>query len=215
MSIQVIATLDDATTVREQVPLHAATTLSILYTIVEQAARTRLNQRRVHARLLANGAVLPNDDTPTSTLLSTVVECQLISKPRIEKCEPLFGSIAGNTHVVIHGSSLAGLGETARVMFGSTSVPCEAINSSMLRCRTPTHEAGVVRVQLIRCEDDEPAVDGDDDDGDVATFEFVRLETAYDRIFATTNSFCPVRSSQQEEDDQMKADATRDPKGRQ
>ena len=106
-------------------------------------------------------------------------------------------------------------GVTARVMFGSTSVPCEAINSSMLRCRTPTHEAGVVRVQLIRCEDDEPAVDGDDDDGDVATFEFVRLETAYDRIFATTNSFCPVRSSQQEEDDQMKADAAHDPKWRQ
>ena len=48
-------------------------------------------------------------------------------------------------------------------------------------------------MKLLRCEDDEPSADDDDDDD--ATYEYIRLEAAYDAIFATTNSFCPVRGA--------------------
>jgi hypothetical protein len=55
-----------------------------------------------------------------------------------------------------------------------------------------------VRVSLLRCQDDQPTADDDDDDG--ASFNYVRLETAFDAIFATTNSFCPLREGHAAED---------------
>ena len=69
---------------------------------------------------------------------------------------------------------------------------CECVNDTTLRCLAPVHPVGIVRVVLLRCED-EAAVS--DDEEDEASFEFVRLEHVYDKIFATTNSFCPVRSA--------------------
>ena len=62
-----------------------------------------------------------------------------------------------------------------------------------------------MRVELVRCVDDEPgqavaaaaaaaSEDERDDEADCATFEFLRLEAAYDMVFATTNSHCPLRT---------------------
>lgn len=192
--IVVLAT-HDATTVRECVPCDAAGTLRGLYTLVEHAARQRLKQHSLSVILAADGETLPADDTPASTLVSTIVHCNLISRPRLLVCEPLCGPDHGGTHVIIHGESLSTC-SSARVRFGAAVVPCvqdrQQDGAVVLRCQAPKHELGIVRVTLLRCEDDAPS-EGDDDD-DRATFEFVRLEAAYDAIFATTNSFCPIRS---------------------
>merc|ERR1740130_2122053 len=108
------------------------------------------------------------------------------------------------------------------VRFGSVSVPCERINDTTLCCLSPSHPPGIVKVSLVRCnsishnhnhnnnrnnsnltDNNRRILEEDDDDEelqDETTFEYVRLGAAFDAIFATTNSYCPLRSRSQKQD---------------
>ncbi|OEU12053.1 hypothetical protein FRACYDRAFT_270507 [Fragilariopsis cylindrus CCMP1102] len=111
------------------------------------------------------------------------------------------------------------------VRFGSVSVPCERINDTTLCCLSPPHPPGIVKVSLVRCRhishsnnnnnnnninnnsnltgnNNRIILEEDDDDEelqDETTFEYVRMGAAFDAIFATTNSYCPLRSRQKQD----------------
>lgn len=74
----------------------------------------------------------------------------------------------------------------ACVSCGQAGVPCERVSETVLRCSAPPRAAGLVSVQLRRCEEGEAGVLG------TATFLFMRLEAACEAIFASTNSFGPL-----------------------
>jgi hypothetical protein len=107
------------------------------------------------------------------------------------------------------------------VRFGSVSVPCERINDTTLCCLSPPHPPGIVKVSLVRCNSISHnnhnnshnnhnnhltgnnnrilLEEDDEDEQDETTFEYVRLGAAFDTIFATTNSYCPLRSRQKQD----------------
>lgn len=118
--------------------------------------------------------------------------------PHTTTCEPLWGPEKGSTLVLVHGEAFDLLDPRQLwVLFGSSAVPCDRVSDTLLRCRAPAHGAGIVDVRLRRCEGDGAAgaaAAQEAGDVDLATFEFVRLEAAYDQIFARTNSFCPFGS---------------------
>ena len=74
-------------------------------------------------------------------------------------------------------------------------MPADEFNE--VRCIAPDHPPGIVNVRLVRCEED-------DFDEDEASFEFVRLETAYEVLFATTNSHCPVRGAARGDEERVR-----------
>ena len=86
--------------------------------------------------------------------------------------------------------------ETTRLQFGCVTIAVASVESdTTLYCRSPPHPTGIASVRLLRCEDEGPY-----DELDTASFEFVRLEAAYDAIFSSTNSFCPIRQGQHDDD---------------
>ena len=94
--------------------------------------------------------------------------------------------------MAIHGTGFSSLGGFAQLTFGSVVISIlEIVSDSLLRCRSPPHHAGIVSVRLSRCAQ----LPHHELELDTASFEFVRLEAAYDTIFATTNSYCPIRSA--------------------
>ena len=165
-----------------------ASTHADVYQICESVARERLGPS-VAVQLYAGNQKLSRDSSAISGCMH--VECIILSRPRLLHVEPLCGPEHGSTTVFIHGTGFDGIQTlaSARVRFGAAEVALERLSDSILRCRTPAHPAGIVAVALVRCEDDADTAD------DTATFQFVRLEAAYDTIFATTNSFCPLRGS--------------------
>ena len=194
--MEIVAVLPDGAVVRQCISLDGLTCARELHALVQSAARERVG-RNVTVQLSADGAVLPADETPVAALRHLrELRCTLSTRPRVLRCEPLWGPEQGQTTVRIHGESFEGVGASARVRFGSVDVPCQRVSSTTLRCQTPAMPAGIVAVSLRRCEDDDAG-----DDGDAATYEFVKLESAYDAIFATTNSFCPVRGARAEEEE--------------
>jgi hypothetical protein len=202
-TIEVVTALHGGTVRhRTQLDIRDVGTMRNLYRLVESAACQRLG-RRVVPILSSRGIVLPADDTSVSTKLAggdTVVECNLAAvRPRVLRVSPLWGPEGGMTLVDLHGEGFEQIGMNARVAFGSVAVPCERVSGSVLRCRTPCHAPGLVKVSLLRCEPNMASAASrnvvDDDDDDQASFQFVRFESAIDAIFSTTNSFCPVRSA--------------------
>lgn len=169
----------------ERMPVLAGDSTLDLYRRIETAACARLGEH-VAVQLCANGRRIVADYTLLSSLGTRVISCVLLTRARLERCEPLWGPEQGGTSINVHGCGFHGVGDSARLRFGSVVVACERINDCTLRCRAPPHPTGIVRVTLMRCEDD-------DSDDDTASFNYVRLEAAYDTIFATTNSFCPTR----------------------
>jgi hypothetical protein len=197
--------------VREHVPASAARTLRELHLIVQAAARRRTGRQVcVHLFAPGGGPRLAADDGLVSALPSTVIECRLVTTARVTSCEPLWGPEQGGTTVTLHGHDFDTVGTSARIQFGSSSVPCQRIDSSRLRCRTPPHAAGIIRVVLQHCEDEDATDSNRDAEDEGATFEFVRLEAAYDAIFATTNSFCPMRARNATTREQMHDEQTPD-----
>lgn len=191
--ITLIAT-SGAETVREVIPHNVAGTLNDLYELVVTSARQRTG-RKVSVSLSMDGTVLPASERPVATLgAEAAIECRIFSRVKLLMCEPLCGPENKSTLVHIHGEGLDGIGSSARIQFGSALVSVERVSESLLRCHSPALPAGLVRVSLLRCENESAASDDAiDEDEDTASFKFVRLEAAYDAIFATTNSFCPIR----------------------
>jgi len=192
MRLEVVATLPQGGQIREQLHVEDTSTVRFLHHTVETMASQRLG-RRVRAVLSIDGT-RPEQEALVSTLGGNTVNCQLVEvyiPPKLLRVSPLWGPEGGSTRVHLHGDNLS-LPPSTRIRFGSTSVPCEFIEGEMF-CRTPLHPPGIVNVSLMRCEEDETM--------DEATFEFVRLEAAFDVTFARTNAFCPLRSQQQHDDE--------------
>ena len=192
--LDVIAKMDGATVAQDQISVNDTDTVRDLHRVVENAACQRLG-RKVSVLLGVEGVSLPTDDAPVSTLQGlAVLEATLCLSPRLLSVSPLWGPAGGDasTLVTIRGEGLAAVGGSARISFGGTIVSCERVDATTLRCHAPGHAPGIVQVSLLRCEEE--------DVEDEATFQYVRLETALDAIFATTNSFCPVRSQAQRDE---------------
>lgn len=170
----------------ETVPHSSAPTARALYQLVQATASKRLGHRIMVHLLSTDGALLPADETPVAAL-GTPVHATLHEPPRLLRCEPLWGPEHGSTLVRIHGEGFMNGMQGARVSFGHVDVPCERVSETVLKCTAPPHATGLVSVQLRRCEEEAST------DEDTATFEYMRLEAAFDAIFATTNSFCPLR----------------------
>ncbi len=184
--LDVVATIGDAT-VREKIERRALTTADLHALVLADVKRRAPHVLRYAVQLTAAGTMLPVDGTLLTAIPSDEIAVTVTSAPRLLRCTPLWGT--GSTAVTVHGVGLDSVGASARLRFGAVDVPCERLNSSALRCIAPAnHPPGIVRVTLVRCEEDEGSEEEDE-----ASFEFVRIEAAYDVVFATTNSHCPVR----------------------
>jgi hypothetical protein len=186
----VVITYGNATT-EETVDVARVPTMAQLYQQIEAAASRRLHSSVTAQLSRPDGASLPADETAPQHLQIPSIRCHLHARAQLNRCYPLSGPSGGGTRVAIHGTGFSSVGNSARVRFGSAVVPVAEVESdTLLYCMAPEHPTGLVRVQLLRCEDERTS----DDEPDSASFEFTRLEAAYDAIFATTNAFCPVRS---------------------
>ena len=185
-------------TSQETVPdsvLRVMPTMRLLHQHIETAAMQRLSLSAVSAQLSWPDGT-PLTGASPQQLLRATIRCRLYTRAQLIRCEPLCGPAAGGTVVAVHGKGFCNMRETTRVRFGCVTVAVTSVESdTMLYCRSPPHPTGIASVRLLRCEDEGTG----DDDLDTASFEFVRLEAAYDAIFASTNSFCPIRSRGQHE----------------
>lgn len=193
--LEVVAAIHSGAEVRERVDAAAIGTLRQLSRSVEE----RVGERIALWLFTGDGVPLPADDTPLTALPANSI-VRVRTRARVHRVEPLWGPDHGGTTCNIVGVGFSALSNAAaRVQFGAVSVPCEFVSDTCLRVRTPAHPIGLVRVRLLRCENDN-ADEGADDLEDSGSFEFIRLENAWDRVFATTNSFCPVRRSDADEE---------------
>ena len=176
---------------------------------IERSACERLGN--VVAALLSypDGTHVPMDPPQFLAALGldasdATVKCELVSAPRIQRCEPPFGPVGGGTLIRVRGSGFraesgfgghgdgtsaaAITGGGARLSFGSgCTVPCWRGSDDELLCRAPPHPEGIVSVVLLGC------VEAAGSSG-AAAFEFASEGRMCDLIFATTNSNCPLRN---------------------
>lgn len=194
--IDVVATIGDVT-IRESV-LRTALTVADLHALVVANLAQRAPHLSTHTVQLTVGGsiILPVDGTPLTAIQSDVVQCTVRCAPQLLRCAPLWGA-GGCTVVTVHGVGLEAVGGSPRLRFGRVDVPCQRTSSTTIRCIAPDHPPGIVNVRLVRCEED-------DSDEDEASFEFVRLETAYEVLFATTNSHCPVRGAARGDEERVR-----------
>jgi len=188
------------------IDVNDGSTLQLLYEAVKGAAtlqigrditsltlylRERELSKYSHATLSSAGI---DAESTVRAVISTV------PRPRVSRCEPPFGPTSGGTPVKLHGEGfIDGLGfggPALHIRFGQQIVPARKVSDSTLLCVAPPHPVGPVRVRL--------GCGGEEHD---ALYEFVSPERMYDAIFASTNSYCPIRSK--EEGEEEKEDAPR------
>ena len=184
---------------------------------IENAAQQRLGHRVAALMSYRDGRRVPL--TPRQTIASlglqgpdACVRCELTSAPRVKRCEPPFGPVAGGTLVTIRGSGFlaqSGFGSSsstsggARVSFGAgCTVPCWRASDEELLCRAPPHDAATVSVTLLGCENSESS--------GAAACEFASEGRMCDLIFATTNAHCPLRRAGEDVHEAGAAGAARD-----
>ena len=169
-------------------------TVRAFYAMLQHEVRRTLGDETASVQLFSEGGHgIPADETPLLQLHTNRVHCRISTRARLMQCEPLSGPSKGGTIVRIHGKGLLNLrASSAWVRFGTVDVPVlDVVSDTEIRCRSPAHVTGIVRVRLLRCEDDRNNDDADEDDA--ASFEFLRLEHIYDAIFSTANRFCPLQ----------------------
>ena len=194
--IDVVATIGDVT-IRETVQRTALTVADLHALVVANLAQRAPHLSTHTVQLTVGGSIiLPVDGTPLTAIQSDVVQCTVRCAPQLLRCAPLWGA-GGCTVVTVHGVGLEAVGGSPRLRFGRVDVPCQRTSSTTMRCIAPDHPPGIVNVRLVRCEED-------DSDEDEASFEFVRLETAYEVLFATTNSHCPVRGAARGDEERVR-----------
>lgn len=194
--IDVVATIGDVT-IRESVQRTALTVADLHALVVANLAQRAPHLSTHTVQLTVGGSIiLPVDGTPLTAIQSDVVQCTVRCAPQLLRCAPLWGA-GGCTVVTVHGVGLEAVGGSPRLRFGRVDVPCQRTSSTTMRCIAPDHPPGIVNVRLVRCEED-------DFDEDEASFEFVRLETAYEVLFATTNSHCPVRGAARGDEERVR-----------
>ena len=193
--IDVVATIGDVT-IRETVQ-RLSLTVADLHALVVADLAQRAPHLSIHTvQLTVEGTILAVDCTPLTAIQSDVVQCTVRCAPQLLRCAPLWGA-GGCTVVTVHGVGFEAVDGSARLRFGTVDVPCQRTSSTTIRCIAPDHPPGIVNVRLVRCEED-------DSDEDEASFEFVRLETNFDVIFATTNSHCPVRGAARGDEERVR-----------
>ena len=197
--MRVLVALPSGARSEETLDANPSWTSHDLRSAIQHVAHERLGQALVAILRFADGGSISMDPPQSLVTLGlggseACVHCELVAVPRVQRCEPPYGPVAGGTLLTLRGSGFlvsSGFSNSnenagARLSFGAgCTVPCWRLSDEELLCRTPTHAPGVVSVTLLGCEAAGSSTGA-------ATFEFASEGRICDLIFATANAHCPL-----------------------